>query len=488
MRTPALLAIAAVALAGCAKSVPSSSDPGEIHFSDSDEVAESTAPSRTEPSADASPVDAAAPAPERAPGAASDGAPPSASPSSASREAAGGEAKKSADSEAIVGWDAAAEPESEPWVAKPDPGIRPGTLTAGVFDDTRNPEVFQRFVDGMRGVTRIADPLAQPLTVITVVDAAGAPVSNARVYAGRELLTRTDGRVVLTGADIPPHRGRRLPVTVKVGSRSVSARVRIGDEDARIRLPFRLVQDPVRALDVALVIDTTGSMQDELDYLKVEVRSIAEAVTHAFPEVEQRWALVVYRDHGDAYVTRAFDFTGDVTQFVGELGKQSAEGGGDYPEAMDAALHDAAELAWTPGDAARVTFVLADAPPHPEHDLSAMRAADDLRSRGVAIYPIAASGVASEAEIVMRAAAVMSGGQYIFLTDDSGVGLPHAEPHIPCYAVEDLRDAMARMLRTELAGIRVEAAPGRVVRWVGEGRNGVCRNSRSSQRPFSPWN
>ena len=88
--------------------------------------------------------------------------------------------------------------------------------------------------------------------------------------------------------------------------------------------------------------------------------------------------------------------------------------------------------------------------------------------------PPAASGVAEEAELVMRAAALMSGGQYIFLTDDSGVGNPHAEPHIPCYAVEQLATAMTRMIRSELSGQRVEADPQRTIRTVGSGRGGVC--------------
>src|SRR5690606_11619903 len=117
-------------------------------------------------------------------------------------------------------------------------------------------------------------------------------------------------------------------------------------------------------LDIALAIDATGSMGDELEYLKVEIRDIAEAISRHCPNVDQRFALVVYRDNGDQYVTRTFDFTGDLDDFQRDLSKQSAGGGGDYPEAMDAAMADAAKLSWRKGDTARVTFLVADAPPH----------------------------------------------------------------------------------------------------------------------------
>jgi len=172
-------------------------------------------------------------------------------------------------------------------------------------------------------------------------------------------------------------------------------------------------------------------------------------------------------------VSRSFDFTEDLSRFEDVLGRQSAGGGGDYPEAMDAALDDTSRLSWSQ-DAAKVVFLVADAPPHAEQMRRTMDAVDDLRGMGAAFYPVAASGVASEAEIVMRAAAAGTGGQYVFLTDDSGVGNTHAEPHIPCYEVQSLRDVMIRMVHTELAGERIAADGQRTIRSVGRSDEGVC--------------
>ena len=62
-----------------------------------------------------------------------------------------------------------------------------------------------------------------------------------------------------------------------------------------------------------------------------------------------------------------------------------------------------------------------------------------------------------EAEFVMRAASFLTLGQYLFLTDHSGVGNPHAKPHVPEYQVERLDRLMIRMIVSELAGRRLDA-------------------------------
>ena len=46
----------------------------------------------------------------------------------------------------------------------------------------------------------------------------------------------------------------------------------------------------------------------------------------------------------------------------------------------------------------------------------------------------------------------MTMGRYLFLTDHSGVGNPHAKPHAPEYAVEHLNRLMVRMIAQQLAG------------------------------------
>jgi len=197
-------------------------------------------------------------------------------------------------------------------------------------------------------------------------------------------------------------------------------------------------------------------------------------VADLYPEITRRYGLILYRDQGDVYVTRGFDFTTSLDEFRANLDAQNAAGGGDYPEAMHQALEEAGGLSWSDEGAARVLFLIADAPPHDEFAAATVGAVHALRLGQVAIYPVAASGVAESAELLMRTAAVLTVSQYLFLTDDSGFGGGHAEPHIPCYVVEYLSKIMIRMIGIELEGRRIETDPADILRVVGNPVNGVC--------------
>jgi hypothetical protein len=74
----------------------------------------------------------------------------------------------------------------------------------------------------------------------------------------------------------------------------------------------------------------------------------------------------------------------------------------------------------------------------------------DTHDVGVHIYAVAASGVDELTEDTMRSAAELTGGRYLFLTNDSGVGGAHKEPEIPCYFATHLDDAILRMVDIEL--------------------------------------
>ena len=91
------------------------------------------------------------------------------------------------------------------------------------------------------------------------------------------------------------------------------------------------------------------------------------------------------------------------------------------------------------------------------------------------IYFVVSSGIDDATEYQMRAAAQLTGGRYLFLTDDSHIGLGHAEPHIPCYAVTRLDHAVVRMIESELSGRRVPSDANQVVRRVGAPNvDGTC--------------
>ena len=122
-------------------------------------------------------------------------------------------------------------------------------------------------------------------------------------------------------------------------------------------------------VEVAFVLDTTGSMGGLLDGAKRKIWSIATSVVDANPDADIRLGLVAYRDIGDEYVTRTFDLTSDIQDIYGNLLELKARGGGDWPESVNEALDVAVnKLHWTEGkDAHRIVFLVGDAPPHMDY-------------------------------------------------------------------------------------------------------------------------
>lgn len=353
-----------------------------------------------------------------------------------------------------------------------------GVITAGSFDDNLHPASLQSFARRLSyhpGLGNLTGRLSGRAVTITVKDGDNRPVGNAlvRISDARgsksvALTTRSDGRIIFhpTWDQVLAGNGLELVVFPADGSPSVRDKVPAHATSWAVTLP-RTRADLPRRLDLALVIDTTGSMGDELRYLQAEIKAISQAIQERFPQVDQRYSLVVYRDSQDEYVTRVFDFTPDLDAFHRNLSAQQASGGGDTPEAMHEAMEKALQLSWRTEETARVLFLLADAPPHQQYVARTANAIDKLRQGGVAIYPVAASGTEETTELIMRISAMLTGSEYLFLTDDSGVGNAHAEPHIPFYHVERLNHLMTRMIAGELSGKRIAPDPERIIRTVG---------------------
>lgn len=359
-----------------------------------------------------------------------------------------------------------------------------GLLTAADWDDNLNFELFQDF----RAHALANDPGKATLDsgdriVIKVVDEQGQPIPNAGVsvhQGGTTYLdapTASDGRVLF----FPTHDGAGqapgLTVTVSPPQAQPSVGVATVLAPQGSEWTFTLAgAQPILppALDLAFVIDATGSMGDEIEYLKAEVKGIVDNVYAEVGQVSLHLGLVVYRDVGDLYVTQTFDFTDSIATFQAALAAQSADAGGDLPEAMDQAVEAMNELSWRSGNVARIAFVVADAPPHAENGAAMLAGADAARHMGVKIYPIAASGADAEAEYYLRLAAEATLGRYLFLTDDSGIGGDHVEPHLPCYQVQHLNVLINRMIASEMTGTRVPADPSEVLRTVGDPVDNVC--------------
>jgi hypothetical protein len=205
--------------------------------------------------------------------------------------------------------------------------------------------------------------------------------------------------------------------------------------------------------DIAFVVDATGSMGDELEFLKVELIDVIGRVKTANPDASLNLGSIYYRDTDDEFLTRVSDFSSDVNKTIDFIRKQSANGGGDFPEAVHTALDKAINnLQWSNNATSRIIFLVLDAPPHYEpqivteiHNLIATAA-----SKGIKVIPVVASGIDKETEFLMRYMSVATNGTYVFITGDSGIGGEHLVPTVGEYEVEHLNALIERLINKYL--------------------------------------
>lgn len=361
----------------------------------------------------------------------------------------------------------------------PQPRPQSGLLTAGEHDDLLNPELYADYV-------RKSD-LGQRMQALPVLDTSRILRIEARDSRGRAVpfmpieLRCEDGNSitlnsVADGSAVFFPGLDRLSDTVWVRAGESEWRMlRLADAPGAQSVTIRSdhAATPVRKLDLALVVDVTGSMSDELRFLQAELRSIIVSLEAQHRDIDIRVAFSFYRDEGDDFVTQTFDFDSDVARAQTRLAAQHANGGGDYEEAMQDALVRAAQLEWRE-DAVKSLLLVGDAPPHDEDIPLTWLAAEHLRSERVHVIPVGASGVADVAEYVMRAMAAATQSRYTFLTDDSGIGNPHAEPAIDCYLVTRLDQLLRRVIDSQISGRRIEPEKNEVIRAVGQYDAGKC--------------
>ncbi|MCR5139746.1 MAG: VWA domain-containing protein [Bacteroidaceae bacterium] len=213
-------------------------------------------------------------------------------------------------------------------------------------------------------------------------------------------------------------------------------------------LPIHLDAPVEMHADIAFIVDATGSMTDEINFLKSDLVDIIGKASSVRPSVKMRTAALFYRDEGDEYVTRHSDFTEKLKSTADFVGKQKADGGGDYPEAVHTALEQMLQsLSWQ-ANHTRLAFLILDAPAHHEDKViqSLQKSVQLCAQMGIRLIPVAASGVDKNTEFMLRFFAIATGGTYVFLTDDSGVGNSHIKATVGDYEVEQLNALLIRLI------------------------------------------
>jgi len=337
-------------------------------------------------------------------------------------------------------------------------GIQPqgGLVTAGEWNDLDNWDFYQK--------TLMKEPFKgfpddwQMYTnhrIAVAITAKNKPAANATVTLFRNdtpiWTAKTDnlGRAELwVGAFQKEKELNTTLLRLKVNEQWVSTAAISESQVNRIALDEAL-PSPTNLVQIAFMVDATGSMGDELEFLKMDLKKVIAEVQKTNTQLKISTATVFYRDEGDEYVVKHSPFTEDINQTTEFISQQRADGGGDFPEAVDKALVQLNQLQWQPEARTRIAFLVLDAPPHnkPAVISSIQYSVKTAAASGIKLIPVVASGIDKTTEFLMRFIAMYTNGTYVFITDHSGIGNKHLEPSVGEYQVEKLSDLMVRLIK-----------------------------------------
>jgi len=185
-------------------------------------------------------------------------------------------------------------------------------------------------------------------------------------------------------------------------------------------------KEPARKprIQVCFVLDTTGSMSGLIEGAKEKIWSIANEMIAAKPTPELELALIGYRDRGDEYVTKLTDLTADIDAIHAKLLEFTANGGGDGPESVNQALHEAVtKIRWSDDrEVLKIVFLVGDAPPHMdyEQDVRYPEVCQAAMKRDLVINAVQC-GQEGETAKVWKEIAKLAEGKYIPLVQTGGM-------------------------------------------------------------------
>lgn len=349
--------------------------------------------------------------------------------------------------------------ETGDWKPDWEPSVQPqsGLLTGGEWNDNAHWADWQELYNSHSewNSYKSAWKNGADYRIAVKVTSDGKPLEGAAVSCEGCINTAVSDNKGMAYLFYKESNLQRISITATCGDIGADTEVDIDEPygDLYFELDLDGAKSPInKKLDLMIMCDTTGSMGDELEYLKVELEDIVTKIQKENSNLPTRVSVNFYRDDTDEYVVRQFPFTTDIDNAVKSIRNQEASGGGDFPEAVHAALDSAVNNHDWDGDSVKIMFLVLDAPPHEDARIidSVNRHVAKASEMGIRIVPIASSGIDKSTEYLLRTMAFTTGGTYTFLTNDSGIGGDHIEATVGAYNVEKLNDMMVRIVKSYL--------------------------------------
>ena len=345
------------------------------------------------------------------------------------------------------------------------------TLKAGEVDDNKLWDEYLDFVEEYRGPLIHTTNLSNR-HIVTILDQAGKPVPNAKVtismrnegaeatqtnqtYANGQTMFFPEGKyrpsmTMQNGEDQPG----QFTITANLDGFTSILHIpqNAQQRNHEITLEGTMHFGGNIPLDVLFLLDSTGSMADEIHQIKSTLHSTARQISNLPSNPNLKFGMVSYRDRGDEYVTRLYKFDSDVKRFSRSVNEVQADGGYDYPESLNQALHESVnDMNWRPG-AIRLIFLIADAPPHLDYPQDEDYAAEMVRARekGIKVFSVASSGLDEQGEYIFRQIAQQTMGRFIFILEEGPQGNLETAHSVEQYSVSQLDSLIIRLIREEL--------------------------------------
>jgi len=345
-----------------------------------------------------------------------------------------------------------------------------GPVKAGEWDDNANYREYMSYLESQAfpQLERL-DVRSRRFLVVRDADGRGVPrcpvtVKDVAQHSAK-LITTASGRAILF-----PHAagltGKRLTAVAHCAEGRATKSFEIASADGTVDLKI----DGQRSLpatltvDVGFILDSTGSMSEEIAAIKSTIRKVASGLTEQ--NVRIRVGLVEFKDKSDAFVTKVYPMTTDIAEFSQTVQSITASGGGDMPEAVNEGLHEGlTKLAWSDDSIARLAFLVGDAPPH--LDRPDARYAPEMKrasANGIQLFTIAASGMDRVGQAVWRQLAQYTGGTNLFVMR-GGAGPQSTgggDPIASCggtqtsYTSGNLDVLILRKIEREIASVHVD--------------------------------
>lgn len=303
-------------------------------------------------------------------------------------------------------------------------------LKAGYSDDNKQFTYFVNFLKEYESVSHLPLDISERI-IFHIKDKNNRSIPNANI------LIKSGGDIITQGTTLADGSFRFFPSLYSNNLKNFEILVtdpasgkKTGDQFTRegrrqVDLTIseaRQLEDRI-PLDILFILDTTGSMGEEIERLKATIQLIHLNLSSLSTKPLLRFGLVLYKDEGDEeYVTRIVHLTENLDKFQKKLNLVEAYGGGDTPEDLQAALEDSMqEIKWN-SKGIRLAYIITDAPPHLDYgqEFDYTRASITAKEKGIKIHSVGTGGLPLDGEYVLRQISQFTSGRYIFLTYGEG--------------------------------------------------------------------